>query len=1518
MNFNNSAPTKGKALVNVAYYDPFDLYAKLKEDLESKLPLTNLHLKLENAPLKSIPILPINIIEEIPNSISAALNVNNQINPPSDSFDLNSSHSQSILFNDLINAVNDPYLKIMFFQCANGIDEYRTKVRPFIKEWFKQSIDTSKLPTDWLLVYYIPEGVKDDVEARFKTTLLDKIKFDFNSYNSPNTSAHNLSVRVLKIKAEYSNKIEYDSNWNNFLTKIKDSILNTFNNRISFYKSVILDLVNTYPEKPNTDESSILPSSIVESFFKNYHSNINIGLYLLLNENLGILFNHLTFYEDSLLYYDNLEKIFQFFFEKFLNSNEDKNPTFIEKVGFNDISISKNCFYFNFFENDQNQFLIDLSNNFLDIFSSIPSNNALSKKLQINTYFDLFKKIRLSILDNASSYFQLKVYIFWNQSILINSLILSYLESSAYSPAIISIHLYQLLKRLETFIVDMCGALIDNKISKKNIIKIAEWSYSIVDSYMLLIQEFYFTPGKLTRTMFDPNSINHFLQNREINDALGNLFITKRFFLIVLGKRYNYKLNYYFTDKLTHINTVNYLFKGENDSVYEFDYSPLKKALTNQKTFQEYFVELTESAINHFNIADKPRNVDILSIDIAMINFQNKNYRDSLLVLQNCPTFYNEQGWKYIGFYLLKVYICCLENTIEEDEITLSKTNKESGNYNSLYITVQESKTTLLTSYLDLLSTILSSSNKFNSISLSDLKIQKNSDSFEDIDFKQENLTEKNNESSNFFDNDLENINKFLINSKEINDVLIKILNLKDKISVEYDLSNLFVFKISKFISSKKLNTYDIELLLKNLLLHLDEKEEAFKFDEIKLTLKSIDDDSEVISFVFNPSSPDESIVFKKGTNVITLGCKDLITGKFILNSLVLKMGKLKFTKDFLDEDHREYLIDGSNQSSYQVNQFVLYPFFRNLTLDLNNPLSLNLSQKMISIKLNNGSFDIFNGYLEFWSGTEGFEIIEDNLSAFTYSRQLEASESSQIAYYKNYNSSRFLKKKKPTKLSITCDHTDENNAKFKFNEISPNSTVEIIVPYKLNEQVPLMAPTINKNLIKLKTKITYFVKENDNKVRYSLVDYEDINTALCVSVSVQDSFKSSKLFSKFSIGTSDINVPIRVMGSRLRSNNNYKVSSAIKPKPLIAFGNQPVCHFFKIEPRSDKYIVKKKDSINLNVQYRSLSDESFEILWYIFISYYLFRNGFEEEKDIHFRTKESFIDHILILKKFLRRVIFVDFNRYGLMNEINILPINYKIVNEFLINIDYKCQKRIQESLYSFLEEINNGKALNYLKLEVKGFSLNNSNHNNISDEIEIKNKKLDELFLSVSKNLNIAVPIPLIQVIHIVEFEFEENPQYIVGQAISTKLKIKTLINWRGEETTDFNENKSLPAGEVVGGNKKNKKRVLFIDPNEDLKIEEFSIDIQTNQDAWLISGKRSFLFEIDKKNKEQIEFLSPDVDIVLIPLKIGQLLLPEIEIKAINNHLNDSFTMEIDYKNSSQTLLIVPDLDRVTFAF
>lgn len=1176
------------------FYDPFNVFPKLGNDLTNKVELINLHWRKNSMDsLKSIPQLPVKFVEETPKSFD-----DNTLGP---NFKFSEVKTEE-LFERAVRLLETPYVRLMLIECENT-DFYKSKVRPLIKEWLKSTVDKSNGPVDWYLVFYTSDTNGGD--AKSKTRVFEKLRSDFNP-------ADGEIDRCVRLKSKYANTLEENESWNLLVNKLKNGVLHSFTGRLDSLREGLVTL--------SEDEE---------------RRNSNLMSYFVLKEGFARQFLLMRLFEDALGEYDHLSSIIKEY------------------------------------QNNTKHFPLES----IDFASERTTN--LMKLVSTESLFQLS--------ETSISLFKLKAYVFGKQFVILDSL-----SDSAPSMSISSIHISEFLRRLHVFAIEISN-LFANSESQK--LLVSEWSYELIDE--VLARDVCVKIGDMATDQSD-NSIS------QISERFGELILLQRTQLIRLGKTLDYQIGGILRDiSLSDVS----LHDDDGISSFEIHYQPLREILESYENFEKKYIDLTGEAIKYLSFSGRPRSVDALSIDLALLDYQNKNFEKAVEVFSTCPDFYGSQGWEVISKSLLEIYADCLEHLDESSEFF--KRDEESL-----------SKSTLLCkAYLDI---ITSGKSDIGRRLLKQKVIDNTFQKFEEL-IPTEDVEYP---AQNFFDIEP---NSHLLESK--NDLLK--VNVKFKSPLDHEL-----------------NLHSAKLLVRN------DNDEVFKFEN-------------------------EDITIKHGLNILPFEARHSVLGEFKFYQFTAEIGNVTLVHEFSD-----------------AKDIFVFTYPENLSLEISNSTNINLTTKSISLFINTGSFEVKSSQIRLWSKTDGFEPISGI-------KAVRLSDNSPVE----------LAEQDPDNLTIST------------NRLEASTSYEVIIPY-------VISGGLNASMLDLKAQIIYEIEDGERS--QTVAKYLD--TSFSIAVSVQDIFKNTGLYAKFSIGTADIDFPIRILSTDLKSDEKYEVSTSFKAPSLIAFGEQPGSFFYKIQKKEGaKY--SGDDFLTLDIRYRDLKEEIKQILKKQLVA------GLESA---NLEKYSPLLEIVLDDLKF-------NYTHYVTSKEIEVIE-------------SIKFNKRLTDAIV----DEDRTQALQVFEDSIKNIKVPDLDHQELRD-----------------RHLYIDVQIPSVQVVHTVEFKIDQTTHYVVGQEVRSILEINSFMN-------------DIPKAET-------KRKVQFESELE--SKHRYSFELFTNQDTWLINGKTKFKFEIDKFETEKLIKL-PDIELSLIPLKVGKLALPKVKITNEGIDSRDEYSMEVDYKNENETLYVVSE--------
>ncbi|CAN9357083.1 unnamed protein product [Alternaria sp. RS040] len=318
--------------VTVEYHDPSGVFSLIQEDLAARLPLRNLHWKAPTRPLRSIDSLHVDLVpsKESAQAASAASSASapGQGTPNKNMDEIfRAPNKEKERRHQIPGLRQTPYLKVYLLRCDDS-ETYKATARKQVREWVKEHTPPSQSSTantqenhdayEWLILHVVvPEtpaatqprgssntttGEKEKTGAasrwtRGTTTLLEKLRADFNvsSKSAPDRVAQ---IRVPKERIPQhmlpaaapvtsppitESPQEQERAWADVIAKFKVLILLSFDLRVSQY------------------EEDIRKNDAQRSF-----PGWNFNTFFILKEGLARGFESVGLVEDALLGYDEL------------------------------------------------------------------------------------------------------------------------------------------------------------------------------------------------------------------------------------------------------------------------------------------------------------------------------------------------------------------------------------------------------------------------------------------------------------------------------------------------------------------------------------------------------------------------------------------------------------------------------------------------------------------------------------------------------------------------------------------------------------------------------------------------------------------------------------------------------------------------------------------------------------------------------------------------------------------------------------------------------------------------------------------------------------------------------------------------------------------------------------------------------------------------------------------------------------------------------------------------------------
>ncbi|MCJ1477365.1 hypothetical protein MMC13_006036 [Lambiella insularis] len=261
---SNSSSSK----VKVEYTDPTGIYALVASDLNSRLPLRNLHWNSSSRPLRSIDSLYVELVPDENNvsppqsrvPSSAGLTGAQDVPLPTRKSTDNRRGSEPFVSkkerrHQIPGLRQTPYVKIYFLRCDDS-ETYKTSSRRLLREWVKAHTPPSQSSTsvnnqenhdafEYLIVHVALPDVQSNAvwPSRNSLNILDKVRADFNSSSKASVDrvAQILASRSPISSGPARDQFLRESNraWEDLLSKVRGLILSSFDLRVRQYEEDI-------------------------------------------------------------------------------------------------------------------------------------------------------------------------------------------------------------------------------------------------------------------------------------------------------------------------------------------------------------------------------------------------------------------------------------------------------------------------------------------------------------------------------------------------------------------------------------------------------------------------------------------------------------------------------------------------------------------------------------------------------------------------------------------------------------------------------------------------------------------------------------------------------------------------------------------------------------------------------------------------------------------------------------------------------------------------------------------------------------------------------------------------------------------------------------------------------------------------------------------------------------------------------------------------------------------------------
>ncbi|KAL3467634.1 trafficking protein particle complex subunit 10 [Aspergillus heterothallicus] len=437
----------------------------------------------------------------------------------------------------------------------------------------------------------------------------------------------------------------------------------------------------------------------------------------------------------------------------------------------------------------------------------------------------------------------------------------------------------------------------------------------------------------------------------------------------------------------------------------------------------------------------------------------------------------------------------------------------------------------------------------------------------------------------------------------------------------------------------------------------------------------------------------------KSSSTRILIDSSTTLQGKYIIDRIEMRAGNLVFSMAggnqlALPVGFRESIAEEEEDGRPYI---YCYPHPEGLQAKIESPHLVNLeAMRTLELELNSGWNDIETGILRVRPATAGLRLRIAETEVVEGDIKIRA-------------------------------NTESGN--LEFNQLGRNSTVRFRIPYTVEEHPATLSA---------RAEVTYETKQG----RFSYSSAHNVISALPISVNVQDVFKQSILFSRFTVSPATM-IPLWISKCSIPSSDVYRVQSNVgEAVAMRVFPKQPASLLYKIQPREDSVASPgARRSLRLSVDFTCIDDECFDTVEKTF------RASISASDFAQYTTLLT--PHII--EAYRSQLSTPDMEVIGLVREIEALP--YAAVRwDLLLN----ALKEPMVGLQAWLKEWHDNNLILTLP-----------------EQPSIR-----------QRHIIIPVDIPEIQVVHTAELRLtnlpEQAPHAAVGQTITAELRLSHTRKW------------------------------------------------------------------------------------------------------------------------------------------
>lgn len=690
-------------------------------------------------------------------------------------------------------------------------------------------------------------------------------------------------------------------------------------------------------------------------------------------------------------------------------------------------------------------------------------------------------------------------------------------------------------------------------------------------------------------------------------------------------------------------------------------------------------------------------------------------------------------------------------------------------------------------------------------------------------------------------------------------------IKVSQKQAKEYAENELFKGFLPDFLAAAKSFDKEVKHSLQNFFTHIevegtpayDDEQDSFN---LTLSLRSVLADPLPVDKAFLRIittggremwlESGEKLKLKPGRNKIQLRCMAMNPGTYEVDRVQLNSGPLKLSLErqaFQPVDRDAVNLRNPHVSLYQ----------RADTLDL------RVEPSMVTQLDRNFAMD-----LELTTGWNEVETCEVRVRSATGGLRLITAEAQILGAEEH---------KQPA---------SSEPGLFVFASLAARSSVKARIPFTTEQDAPSVS---------IKVEVKYTTSQGT----FTLSKTPSIPLALKLGVNVQDVFKHTALFSRFTVSTATQS-PLRLFKSELIQSDVFESRFGVPPaNPVVIFPKQPASLIYRINRIPGSRIGPNTNkTMYLKLSYSVLQDE--------------IRDNIRDSLTDALKDTELWKYSRLLVASVLDRVK-IDLTAYDLERSATLgeLPLS------FLTEVKWQKQ-------FSGLGTTSSGESIAAL---ISQFIVNWAKKTQ-------RMPAMRQVDPTQQQSILIPVDVPSIPVVHTADIRLQrpipslvepadeyEAPVVCVNQLLPATLHLKWTRVW---DTSRLDTATAGASAEEAAG-------------------DEFSYDVTAPGDTWLVGGRKKGHFVIPGRHStnEEGDLVSSspineaDIPLVLIPLREGYLPYPSVEVRESSGpetNGNESHGhghgqgqgrkspavighCETDYRNLGETVRVVADRRRVT---